>query len=129
MIFDKPVTLTFDQASSVSHSEGPSLLFACTPAGVQRLAALLREVPTSEIRLETTVDIALEGLTSFVWSVDLRPFLRRRDRTPSLEWGGDAEAWESRAQLVEALRRPGESQFLDYESVGDVGITVEVVGA
>jgi hypothetical protein len=104
----------------------------CTAEGVARVAALLRSVPASgSLRLEDVPDIAFEGLASFAWSTEFRRFLRRlRGKTPAFEWGGDADAWESRAQLLDQLVEPGQFQYLDYDStVGDAKIAVEVVGA
>jgi hypothetical protein len=104
----------------------------CTAQGVGRVAALLRSVPAAgSLRLEDVPDIAFDGLTSFAWSTEFRPFLRRlRGKTPAFEWGGDADAWESRAQLLDQLSEPGHFQYLDHDStVGDAEIAVEVMGA
>jgi len=100
----------------------------CTAEGVARFAALLRTVPVaSSLRLEDVPDVEFDGLTSFVWSTEFRPYLRRRHGdTATFEWGGDTEAWESRAHMLDRLKEPGHFQYLDYETVGDVEIAVEV---
>ncbi len=100
----------------------------CTAEGVARFADLLRTVPVaSSLLLEDMPDVAFDGVTSFACSTEFRPYLRRiRGETAMFEWGGDAEAWESRAQLLDALKEPGSFQYLDYETLSDAQIAVEV---
>ena len=118
-----PITIRF------TNSGTPAIQVHCTAEGAARLAALLRSVPAAgSLHLGDVPDVEFDGLTSFAWSTELRPFLRRlRDKTPAFEWGGDAEAWESRAQLLEHLHEPGHLQYLNYESIGDAEMSVEVV--
>jgi hypothetical protein len=120
----RPINVQFG-----AHAGHGDVCVLCTAEGVARFATLLRTVPVAgSLRLEDVPDVAFDGLMSFTLSTEFRPFLRRRrGDTAVFEWGGDAKAWESRAQLLDGLKEPGHFQYLDSETVGDAEIAVEVM--
>jgi hypothetical protein len=53
--------------------------------------------------------------------------LRRVDgQPPGFVWGGDAERWRSRADLLDPLTHSQSGfQYLDYDGIGDATVVVE----
>ncbi len=113
--------------------DGPTLRLAATPQGVAWLQAVFRRLAAGEgqVVLNEAAGVRLRGVDGVVLLHQGGDFrLRRvgRSRQPSgLVWAGDAERWQSRADLLDPLThsQSGAFQYLDYDGTGDATVVVE----
>ncbi len=113
--------------------DGPTLRLAATPQGVALLQAVFRRLAAGESRvvLQDGAGVRLRGIDG-VWLLHQGGDFRlrrvgRRGQPPGFMWAGDAERWQSRAELLDSLAhsQSGAFQYLDYDGTGDATVVVE----
>jgi len=113
--------------------DGPTLRLAATPQGVALLQALFRRLAAGQVRvmLQDGAGVRLSGIDGVELLHQGGDFrlrrVGRRGQPSGFVWAGDAERWQSRAELLDPLThsQSGSFQYLDYDGIGDATVVVE----
>jgi hypothetical protein len=113
--------------------DGPTLRLAATPQGVALLQALFRRLAAGQgrVMLQDGAGVRLSGIDGVELLHQGGDFrlrrVGRRGQPSGFVWAGDAERWQSRAELLDPLThsQSGSFQYLDYDGIGDATVVVE----